>query len=75
MERIYIEGNQEDVMSIDEFSRHKTEVEGMVERRERLALRNKVESEKHLKAYGGIGEGIGRKTHLHNPINGLERKR
>ena len=42
-------------------------VEERTERRERLALRNKVESEKHLELYGGLREEIPMKTHL----NGL----
>ena len=31
--------------------------EERMERREMLALRNKVESEKHLEIYGGLREG------------------
>ena len=38
--------NQEDVMSAGKFGRYKAEVEEMIERRETLALRNKVESKK-----------------------------
>ena len=44
-----IGGNQEDLMSAGKFGRCKAEeVEKRIERRERLALRNKVESRKHL---------------------------
>ena len=35
-------------MSAGKFGKYKAEVEEMIERRERLALRNKVESEQHL---------------------------
>ena len=42
-----IEGNQEDMMSAENLGRYKTEVEERIERSERLALRNKEESEKH----------------------------
>ena len=41
----------------------------MIERRERLALRNKVESEKHLEIYGRLREGIGMKAYLHDPMD------
>ena len=47
-----IGGNQEEMMSAGKFGRYKAEVEERIERRERLALRNKVESEKHLEIYG-----------------------
>ena len=33
------------------------------------ALRNKVESEKHLDVYGEMREGIGMKTYLHGPMD------
>ena len=42
-----IGGNQEEVMSAGAFGRCMAEVEEMIERRERPALRNKVESEKN----------------------------
>ena len=35
-------------MSAETFGRYTTDVEENIERRERLALRNKVKSEKHL---------------------------
>ena len=34
-------GNQEEVMSAGKFGKYKAEVEAIIERRERLALRNK----------------------------------
>ena len=43
-----IGGNQEEVVSAGKFGKYKAEVEKGIERRERLVLRNKVESEKHL---------------------------
>ena len=41
-----IGGNQEEGIFAENFGRYKAEVEGRRERRERLALRNKVKSEK-----------------------------
>ena len=64
-----IGGNQEEVMSAGKFGKYKAEVEETIERRERLALRNKVESEKHLEIYGRLREGIGMKTYLHGPMD------
>ena len=63
--------NQEEAVSVDKFGRYKrkTDVEEMVERRERLALGYKLKSEKHVKMYGGTSEGIGMKTHLHGPMD------
>ena len=62
--------NQEDVMSAGKFGRYKAEVEEMIERRETLALRNKVESKKkHLEIYGGQREGIIIKAYLHGPMD------
>ena len=43
-------------------------MEDTIEKRERLALRNKVESEKHLKVYGGLRE-VGMKAYLHGPMD------
>ena len=56
-------------MSAGKFERYKAEVEERIERREMLALGNKVESEKHLEIYGGLTEGIGMKTYLHDPMD------
>ena len=47
-------GNQEKVMSAEKFGKYKAQVEERIERRGRLALRNKVESEKHLEIYGRL---------------------
>ena len=41
-------GNQEDMTSAEKFGRYTTDVEESTEKREMLALRNKVKSEKHL---------------------------
>ena len=58
-----IRGNQEDMMSAEKFWRYKTDVEERIERRKRLALRNKVKSEKLLDIYGGLSERKGMKKH------------
>ena len=65
-----IGGNQEEVMSAGKFLKYKAEVEEMIERRERLAPRNKVESEKHLEMYGGLREG-NRNDHVFARLNEL----
>ena len=62
-------GNQEKVMSAEKSGRDKTEVEGRIEGWERLALKNKVKSEKYLKIYGEISEAIGMKTSFHAPAD------
>ena len=54
-------GNQEKVMSAEKFGRYKADVEERIERRERLALRNRVKSETHLEIYGESSLGIGMK--------------
>ena len=64
-----IGGNQEKLMSVGKFGRYKAQVEERMERRERLALRNKVESENNLEIYGGLGEGTGMKSYLHGPMD------
>ena len=51
-------------MSIEKFWGYKTPLKGRIERRERLALRNKVKEEEHLdiyEVYGGLRENIGMK--------------
>ena len=40
-----------------------------IKTRERLAPRNKVKEEGHLKVYGGLREDIGMKTYLHGPMD------
>ena len=45
-------GDQEEVLSIEKFGGDKTEVKEIIEERERLALRNKVDEEKHLRYTG-----------------------
>ena len=55
------------------FGEYKAEVEERMERKERLALRNKVESEKkHLKIHGGLREGMGMETYLHGLLDFAE---
>ena len=56
-------------MSAGKFGRYKTEAEERIERRGRRAIRNKVDSEKHLKIHGGLSEGMGMKTYLHDPMD------
>ena len=41
----------------------------MTKERERQALRNKVEEEKHLEIHGGLREDIEMKTYLHGPVD------
>ena len=43
-----IGGNQEEILSVEEFAGYKTEVKERREKRERLALRNKVKEEEYL---------------------------
>ena len=61
-------------MPAGKFGKDKAEVEERIERRERLALRNKVESEKHVEIYGGLREGIGMKTYLRGPMGFRENR-
>ena len=61
--------DQDEVLSIEKFGGYKTEAKEIIEKRERLALRNKVKEKKHLKIYGGLREGIGVKTYLHGPMD------
>ena len=51
--------NQEDMVSVrvDKFGRYNTDVKGGIERRERLALRNKVKSKRHFELCLGVNEG------------------
>ena len=62
-------GDQEEVLSIENFGGYKTEVKERREERERLALRNKVKEEKHLEICGGLREAIGMNTCLHGPMD------
>ena len=62
--------NQVEMMYAGKFERYKAEIEERIERRERLALRNKVESEKHFEIYRGLREGIGYENVFARP-NGL----
>ena len=41
-------------LSVEKFKRYKTEGEEITQRREKLVLRNKVQSEKPLEIYGGL---------------------
>ena len=62
-------GRPRRALSIEKFGGYKTEVKGRIEERERLALRNKAEAEKHLEIYGGLREDIGMKMYLHGPMD------
>ena len=63
-------GDQGEVMSAGRLGKYKAEVKERIERRERLALRNKAESKKkHLEIYRGLREGIGIKSYLHSPMD------
>ena len=68
MEKVWNDmgGKREGILSIDKFEGYETEER--IEIRERLALRNKVKEEEHLKVYGGLREEIGMKTCLHGPM-------
>ena len=44
---------RDDVTSVGKFGRYKTEAKERIERRGRLALRNKVKSEKHVRYIRG----------------------
>ena len=54
---------------IGKFGGYKTEVKLIIKERERLALRSKVNEEKHLEIYGELKKDIGMKTHLHGPMD------
>ena len=56
-------------LSIREVLGYKTEGKERIERRERLALRNKVIEKERLEIYGGLREELGMKTYLHGPMN------
>ena len=45
------------IMSIDDGGGYKTKVRGIIELRERKALRQKVDEEEHLRIYGELREG------------------
>ena len=53
-------------VSTEKFGGYKSKI---LEERERLELRNKVEEEKHLEIYGGLREDIGMKTYPHGPMD------
>ena len=61
-------GNQE-ILCIEKFGGYKTEVKERIETRERLALRNKVKEEGHLRDIRRLREEIGMKTYLHGPMD------
>ena len=62
-------GDQEEVLSIEEFGGYKTVVKERIEERERLALRKKGEIGEPLRDIRGLREGIGMKTYLHGPMD------
>ena len=51
------------------FGAYKREVKDRTNRRERLALRNKVKEEEHLEIDCGLREEIGMESHLHLPTD------
>ena len=53
---------------MEKFGGYKTEAKEIMEKGERLALRNMVKEVKHLEIYGGLEEDIGMKTYLHGPM-------
>ena len=55
------------MLSIEKFGGYKTETEEMIERKRRLALRNKLKAEKEI--YGESREAIGRIMHFHGPMD------
>ena len=61
-------GDHEELLSIETFGGHKTEVQEIIEEMERLALSNIVKGEKHL-ICGGLREALGMKTYLHGPMD------
>ena len=63
-------GNQEERMTVYKFGRYKTEPKERRERRERLALRRKVKSEKHSRNIRGI-KTTDRNENIFARINGL----
>ena len=56
MEKVWkdIGGNQDKILSTEKFGGYKIEVKERMERRERLALRNKVKEEERLRDNTGI---------------------
>ena len=60
------------MLSIGENAGYKTKVRGMIETREKGALRCKVDKEEHLTIYGGFREEMGMKTYLHRPKDAVE---
>ena len=59
-----IEGNKNEIMSIEDVGEYKTKVGDTIELRAMKSLRQKVEEEEHLEIYGGLREGIGMKNIL-----------
>ena len=54
---------------MEKFGGYKTRSKRKVHRRERLALKNKVEGEEHPEIYGRLREGTGMKTYLYCPMD------
>ena len=66
-------GNQEEILSIEKFGGYKAEVKERIEIWERLALRNKVKEEEHLRYTGGLREETGMRMYLHGPMYDAKR--
>ena len=71
VERIWqgVGGNKDEVLSTGENAGYKTKVSGVIETKEKGALRCKADKEENLKIYGGLKEGIGMKAYLHGPLD------
>ena len=63
-------GNQEEILSIEKFGGYKAEVKERIEIWERLALRNKVKEEEHLRDVRGV-KRTGRDENVFVRPNGL----
>ena len=69
-----LRGDEEDILlSIEKIGGYKTEAKKIIEERESLALRNKVNEEKHLKDIRGV-EGRYWNEHVFARPNGLREK-
>ena len=65
-----IGGNQEDILAVEKFAGCKTEIKENIEIRERLALRNKVKEEEHLRDLREV-KGRSMKENVFPRPNGL----
>ena len=61
-------GDQEEVLSIENFDRYNTEVTEKMSEMGILDLRNEVKTEKHFEIYGELREDNGMNTYLHGQM-------